>query len=280
MNRLLRILRSGMLLILGLNLVLYFMQPQLAFYPVQSLEATPAVINLPYQEVSLNTRDGERLHGWYLPHEGAEYTLLFLHGNGGNISHRLLSLQLFHELGLNVLIFDYRGYGQSTGEPDEKGLYADAQSAWLYLTGQRGIAPEHILIFGRSLGGAVAVNLAAREQAAALILESTFSSAGDMAGVFFPLLSPLLYVRYEFPSEQLIEQVNIPLLMMHSTEDEIIPYELGKRLYQAAGEPKRWHRLGGDHNSGFLKDAEAYKEVWREFIRGLKTTNPPKGGSV
>ncbi len=259
----------ALLLLLVVNGVMFFQQSQIIFYPLSDLEATPAQWGLPYEDVQLKTADNLLLHGWYLPHPAASKTLLFLHGNGGNISHRRESLALFHRLGLNVLIIDYRGYGQSEGTPGEQGLYLDALSAWHYLTEQRGIDDEQIIIFGRSLGGAVATELATQVNPAALILESTFSSARDMGRVIFPRLSYLVLLRYRFDSAAKIAKIETPLLMLHSAQDEIIPYPLGRKLYAAAQQPKRFVELRGGHNGGFLQSQPDYEMALLQFIRDV-----------
>lgn len=258
-----------LLFLLLFNGVLYLQQPGMVFYPYAQLETTPLAWGLPFEDVSLVTEDGIRLHGWYLPRPSATKTLLFFHGNGGNISHRGESLAIFHRLGLNVLIIDYRGYGKSEGSPDEQGLYLDAEAAWRYLTEERGIAADRIIIFGRSLGGAVATYLASEVSPAALILESTFTTGRDMAGHIYPILSHVLYLRYRFDSEAHIRRLRSPLYMAHSPNDEIIPYSLGRKLYEVAPQPKRFFEMRGSHNYGFMQSQPFYEEGLRDFIRDL-----------
>ncbi len=252
-----------------LNGWFYVQQPRITFYPFAVLEATPSSWGLSHEEVELTTDDGVKLHGWYLPHPAATHTMLFFHGNGGNISHRGDSLLIFHRLGLSVLIIDYRGYGRSGGEADEGGLYLDAQAAWRYLLLERGIRAENIIIFGRSLGGAVAVDLASRVEPAGVILESTFSSAREVAAELFPLLSPLILLRYDFDSAVKIEGLSAPLLMLHSPQDEIIPFHLGRRLYAVAPQPKQFVELQGGHNDGFLRSGPGYELALHSFIASL-----------
>jgi fermentation-respiration switch protein FrsA (DUF1100 family) len=262
-------LSRGALLLLLLNGVFFLQQPKMTFYPVAELQATPAQWGLPYEEVRLLTADKLQLHGWYIPHPAATRTLLFFHGNGGNISHRGESLEIFYRLGLNVLIIDYRGYGHSEGRPDEAGFTLDAAAAWDYLSKQRGVPARQIIIFGRSLGGAVATQLAAEVEPGALILESTFSSGRDMASHLFPLLSHFVLLRYRFDNEAHIRQLNSPLYMAHSPEDEIIPFTLGEKLYAAASVPKRFFVMRGGHNDGFLQSQPAYELSLQKFIREL-----------
>ena len=256
--------------ILGLVLLngfMYLQQPSMIFYPTRELVSEPTDWGLNYTDVKLLTDDGVALHGWYIPRPGSQRALLFLHGNGGNISHRGDSIAIFHQLGFNVFIIDYRGYGQSEGRPSEAGLYRDAAAAWRYLTNERGFAGKDVVIFGRSLGGAIAVQLASEVSAGALILESTLSSARDFAAHAFPLLSHVLYLRYDFDSIARLQQVNYPVLVLHSPDDEIMPYRLGEKVYAAAREPKQFVALRGDHNSGFLLSQPEYEQALRSFLQ-------------
>lgn len=249
---------------------LYFMQPSMIFYPSRELVASPADWHLQYEDVSFRSRDGVTLHGWYIPNQASKRVVLFFHGNAGNMSHRGESVAIFHRLGLNVFIFDYRGYGRSQGKPSEKGLYLDAAGAWDYLTKTCGSAGENIILFGRSIGGAVATHLASEVSPAALIVESAFSSARDVAGSAFPILSRLTLIRYDFNAASDIKGVRCPVLILHSPDDEILPYSLGEKLYRAANEPKEFVRLRGDHNSGFLQSQPEYERRLDTFIRMLK----------
>lgn len=253
-----------------LNAFMYFQQPRMIFYPVSGLEATPADWGLVYEDVALQAADGVRLHGWYVPAAGAEQVLLFFHGNAGNISHRRASLEIFHRLGLNVLMIDYRGYGLSEGSPDEAGLYRDAMAAWDYLIDERGFAADEVVIFGRSLGGAVAVELASQVPARGLIVESSLSSARDFARLVFPLLSRLIVMRYDFNSVAKLPQVQAPVLVLHSPDDEVMPFHLGERVFAAAPEPKVFVRLRGDHNNGFYLSQPEYEQALAEWLRALR----------
>ena len=252
--------------LIALNGWMYLQQAAMTFYPERALDATPARWGMAYEDVFLSAQDGVKLHGWYIPRQGSKRVLLFMHGNAGNISHRGESIALFHRLGLNVLIFDYRGYGRSEGSPSEQGLYRDAAAAWRYLTETRGFDAREIVLFGRSLGGAVAAQLAAVQQPGALILESTLSSARDFARSAFPLLSRLVVVRYEFDTLASLARVRCPVLVLHSPEDEIMPFALGEKVYAAAGEPKRLVKLQGDHNGGFLLSQPGYERELDDFI--------------
>ncbi len=257
----------NLVVILGLLTgALYLTQPSLVFLPTRELQETPADWGLEYEDLWLTADDGVRLHGWYLPSPGARRVLLFFHGNAGNISHRGASIEIFHRLGLDVLILDYRGYGHSEGRPSETGLYRDAAAAWNYLVESRGIAPDRIVVFGRSLGGAVAAHLAAETHPGALILESTFSSTRDFVNLAYPVLSWLIVRRFAFNTESRLEAIRCPVLVLHSPDDDVIPYRLGQQVFQAARPPKQFVDLLGDHNGGFLLSQPRYERALASFL--------------
>jgi fermentation-respiration switch protein FrsA (DUF1100 family) len=255
--------------LLLLNAMMYFRQAGMIFYPMGELYQTPADWGLEYDDVSISTEDAIQLHGWFIPHPQSDQVLLFFHGNAGNISHRRDSIEIFHRLGLNIFIIDYRGYGNSAGKPGEQGLYRDATAAWRFLIEDKAYAPEQILIFGRSLGGAVAARLASGVNARGLILESTFSSAKDFARAVFRVLSRLVVLRYDFNTVDSIRRVNYPVLVLHSPDDEIMPFHLGEKVFQSANHPKRFVRLRGDHNNGFLLSQPAYEQELDSWLKSL-----------
>lgn len=261
-------------LYLGLIVFLFVIQAKLIYFPSRAIEATPGDIGLAYEPVQIQTSDGLTLTGWYVPAEQARGTLLFFHGNAGNISHRLESIARFNRLRLNVFIIDYRGYGQSQGSPGEPGTYLDAEAAWRYLVDERGIPPPEIVIFGRSLGGAVGVWLAHNYQPGALIIESTFTSVPDLAAKYYPLLPVrrLAHIRYDSLSR--IGSINCPIMVIHSLEDEIIPYDHGQQLFAAAPEPKRFLELRGRHNEGFVISGEVYEAGLAEFLAQYLAAQP------
>ncbi len=255
-----------------LNGVMFLLQPGMLFYPLAHLETNPGDWGLDFEDVTLTADDGVELHGWFIPRPGAQRVLLFFHGNAGNISHRADSIRIFHRLGLDVLILDYRGYGKSQGSPSEQGLYRDARAAWDWLTTERGYAPGDVVIFGRSLGAAVAAHLASETDPGGLILESGFSSAREASRAIFPLLSWLVLNRYDFDSARALRTVDSPVLVLHSPDDEIIPYALGRKLFEAAREPKQFVTLRGGHNDGFLVSQPDYERALEAFLRSLPDT--------
>jgi fermentation-respiration switch protein FrsA (DUF1100 family) len=253
----------------ALVLMFYLLQGRMVYLsdlPERALSASPGDIGLDYEDVSLTTADNEVLHGWYIPATDPIGVVLFFHGNAGNISHRLDSIEIFRELDLDVLIIDYRGYGQSSGRPGEQGTYLDAQAAWDYLVDKRGIAPGKIVIFGRSLGGAVASWLAAHTTPGAVILESCFTSGLDMAARLYPFLPVRLITRLKYPVKEYVKHISSPLLIIHSQQDEIIPFDMGQSIFAAAPEPKEMLVLSGDHNSGFLLNRDRYMATIEKFL--------------
>jgi hypothetical protein len=259
--------------LLVIGLLLWWLQPRMIFFAFAPLHATPADWGLDYEDSRILTEDGVSLHGWLIraPAKRARppNTVLFLHGNAGNISHRRDSIAIFADLGLDVFIIDYRGYGQSEGSPSEHGLYADAAAAWRWLTETHGLQPQQIALFGRSLGGAVATQLAAQTRPAALIVESSFDRLQSLAEVHYPLLARVIPLRYRFPAVEQIATVPCPVLVLHSPDDRIVPSALGRRLYEAAPEPKLFVELRGGHNDGFLQSQPAYQASLAAFLDGL-----------
>ncbi len=201
---------------------------------------------LEFEDVWFRSLDGTCLHGWYVPHPEPRAVVLYLHGNSGNVTHRADVLRTLHdEVGVSVFIFDYRGYGRSAGKPSEEGILADARSARAWLARREGIAQEEIVLLGHALGSGVAVDLAARDGAKALVLESAFTSVPDVAESYFPRLPVKLVARTELDSLHKIRRYRGPLLMSHGDADTIVPYRLGRRLYAAANGPKEFIALPG-----------------------------------
>jgi len=249
-----------------LSALLYLFQSGYVYFPIAGLAATPDDAGLVYEEVTLTTSDNVKIHGWYVPHPEPRATLLFLHGNGGNISHRLEKLMRYHELGLAVFIIDYRGYGLSAGDITEQGTYLDAEAGWLYLNQDKKIPGETIIIYGESLGAAVATWLADRYPPGALVLESAFTSIADMGRHYYPYLPVKLLTRIHYPTLDRLKGIRCPVLVIHSPADEIVPYAQGLALYQAANDPKSFLEISGDHNGGFYISGNLYTDGLDQFI--------------
>ena len=252
--------------------VVYFMQGRMLYLPDiagRSLTVTPANIGMDYEDVYLETDDGVRLHGWFITGRSPR-VLLFFHGNAGNISHRLDSIRYFHDLGLSVFIVDYRGYGQSEGRASENGIYRDADAAWRYLI-ESDIDASDIVIFGRSLGASVAAHLAAQKEPWALIVESSFTSVPDIAQELYPWLPARWLSRLSHATRDYVRDVRCPVLVVHSRDDEIIPFHHGEEIFAAANEPRTLLVLRGTHNDAFLRDARTYVDGLQAFLTGIAT---------
>ena len=249
----------------GLSLALYFFQERLVFFPSKDVLVTPRTVGLGFEDVYLQSGES-RIHAWYVPAGNARLSVLFCHGNAGNISHRLETLSLLNTLGVNVLIFDYAGYGLSEGKASEAQTYRDVETAWRFLVEEKGANPKSIVLFGRSLGGGVATWLAAKEAPGALIVESTFSSVPEMGAKLYPFLPVRLLARVHYDSGARISQIASPQLFIHSREDEIVPFEQGLSLYRLANEPKTFVEIHGSHNRGFLDSAVDYISALESFL--------------
>lgn len=261
-----RVLLLAALFYAGFVLMLYALQSRMLYFPSREMAGTPADLGMEYEDLRLTTADGVRLQAWYVPAPAARGHVLFFHGNGGNLSHRLHSLGDLHAAGYSVLILSYRGYGLSEGRPSEEGTYRDAQSAWAHLVEERGVAPGSIALFGRSLGGAVAAWLASRTAPGALVLESTFTSVPDLAAELYPFLPVRLVSRFDYDTASLLPRVRAPVLVVHGGEDEIVGFSHGERLFALANEPKEFLELEGGHNEGFLMTGERYRAGIAGFL--------------
>ena len=254
----------------GLGVILYVMQPTFLYSPVRDVSYTPDELGLDFENVEFKTDDGLRLNGWYIPVENSQYTVLFCHGNGGNIMHRLDSINLFYKLGLSCFIFDYRGYGESEGRTTEEGTYLDAMAAYEWLTEEKKISSDDIIVFGRSLGGSIAAQLATKVNARALIIESTFTSYIDIGKKFYPYMPVCWFARFSYRTIDYVKDVRCPVMFIHSRNDETVPFVFGLELYEAANEPKEFVEIFGSHNDGFLVSSEIYKKAWIKWLRFLK----------
>lgn len=245
------------------------MENSFIFLPSSQLVASPANAGLRYEDVTLTTNDGTQINGWFVPSPGAKSTILWFHGNAGNISHRVHNIHALHEhVPAHIFIIDYRGYGRSGGNVSEQGTYEDAQTALAYLHTRKDVDPNNIIVFGRSLGAAVAVDLATHQHTRALILESPFSSIKAMAKTILPFvpIGPFLSTRYDNLAK--IRNLRTPLLILHGELDEVVPYEQGRELFAAAPEPKTFYTIAGaGHNNTYLVGGDAYFETLARFIK-------------
>ena len=277
---LLPVVRVLVLAYIGLAIALYLGQSNLVYMPSQELIDTPATIGLKFDDVQLSTKDNVNLDSWFVPAKDNDQigkgVILFCHGNGGNIGNRVSYLPIFKDLGLATFLFDYRGYGKSEGKPSEEGTYNDVEAAWQYLTQEKQIPPQKIIIYGESLGGAIASYLAqkisqqdGKNSAGGLILASTFTSISDRAAELYPFMPIRFLSRFSYNSIDRLPIIKIPILVIHSIDDEIIPFHHGDRNFQAANQPKKLVKLRGDHNGGFLDSLETYRNGLKEFIQSI-----------
>ena len=238
------------------------------FFPERDLVQTPGDRGLEFEDVFFDTADGRRLHGWFVPGR-TETTIVWFHGNAGNISHRVDNMAELHShLGHGVFIFDYRGYGRSDGSPSEEGTYLDAEAALAYVEARSELASGRTVLFGRSLGCAVAVEMAARHSTDAVILESAFTSIQAMAKKHYPYIPGIgLLARTKYDALSRVGDVKAPVMVIHGDQDEIAPLEMGLELFEAANEPKRFHRItGAHHNDTYAVGGRLYYEAMASFM--------------
>lgn len=254
----------------GWGMILYIMQPKFLYSPVREILYTPADLDLDFEEVFFKTKDGLHLNGWYVPAENSEFTVLFCHGNGGNIYHCLDTLNIFYNLGLNCFIFDYRGYGKSQGKTTEEGTYLDVRAAYNWLTKTKKVPADNIIVFGRSLGGSIAAQLASKVKINSLVVEASFTSYADIGKKFYPYMPVRPFARFSYRTIDYIKNVPCPVMFIYSRNDEVVPFEFGLELYEAANEPKEFMEIIGSHNDGFLVSGETYKKAWTKWLTFLK----------
>jgi len=254
------------------GLVLLFMQSRFLYRPVRDVSFTPADLDLDFEEVAFKSDDGMTLNGWFVATPKPRATVLFCHGNGGNIMHRLDTINLLQGMDLSCFVFDYRGYGKSEGKPSESGTYLDARAAYDWLTKTRGVPADQVVIFGRSLGGSIAAHLAGRVASRGLVIESTFTSFPDIGAKFYPYMPVRPFARYRYNTRDHLSRVRCPILVMHSPDDGLVPYEFGTQLFETANEPKQFVKLIGGHNDGFLVSGDLYKDAWSRWLDSLGDT--------
>ena len=266
LNVLIDILAVLLVLMAGLWVLVRYLETAGVFFPSRSMTVNPSVMGLPWQDVYFKAKDNITLNAWFLKNPQAFSTVIFAHGNAGNISDRLFKIKFFYDLGLNVFIFDYRGYGKSEGRPSEAGVYLDAQGAYDYLQSREDVNMDNIILYGASIGGVVVVDLATHRKAALLVVESSITNAQDMARIHYPF-APHFLLSLKFDSINKVRRLSIPKLFIHSPDDEVVPFGVGQKLFEAASEPKEFLMIHGGHNDGSITvDPSAAGE----FIRILK----------
>lgn len=245
------ILIFSVLLLVGLLVLVRYLESAGVFFPSRAMDLNPSDLVLPWGDIYFKSQDKVMLNGWFFKNPRAKSTIIFAHGNAGNMSDRLFKIKFFYDLGLSVFIFDYRGYGKSDGRPTEEGVYLDAQAAYDYLQSRGDVNMKNIILYGASLGGAVVIDLATRRSAAMLVVESSITDAKDMAKIFYPFV-PTFLLSLKFNSIDKVRSLAVPKLFIHSPDDEVVPYWVGQKLFEAAAPPKEFLKVHGGHNDGSI----------------------------
>ncbi len=264
---------------LGALLLLYgairFLEWKMIYFPRVEIEATPDLLGLKFEDITFIAEDGVKLNGWWIPHPQARGTLIHCHGNAGNLGHRVELAARLHQLGVNVFLFDYRGYGKSLGRPSERGLACDARAAYEFVRAQYGDAERPpVVLHGQSLGGAVAAQLALEKKVRGLILESAFTSVPDMARQLYPGLPLHRLLATRFDTLDHVQHLTLPKLIAHSPADEVVPFEMGRRLFAAAAPPKQFVALTGGHNDGLW--TPDFERALRDLLAQAFSAPPQK----
>lgn len=268
-------LREALVFYLMLVTGMYLVQRFILFHPSGDIHRDPSALGWKFEKVTVDVAGGQTV-GWYIPLKNARGTLLFSHGNAGNIADWMGMVPVYRHLGFSVLLYDYGGYGMSAGKISEARCYADIRAMWKWLTETKGIPPARILIYGQSLGGGVAADLATEVHPGAVVLESTFTSIPDAAADKLPFLPARWLCAYKFNSAEKIRDIHAPIMVIHSPKDTLVPFAHGKKLYELANEPKTFIEIRGGHNDGFAKSKDLYLAAWKEFIDPLFPVNAPR----
>ena len=264
--RLLIYIVIGYVVVVGL---LALFQNSMIFIPSSTMIDSPDRLGVEWSDHYIDTGDGEHIHGWMLHNRNAKHTVVFSHGNAGNISGRIDVAKMIFDRGASVFLYDYRGYGKSDGSPSEKKLMNDAVRVVEYLENEQGISPGSMIFYGRSLGGPVAAKKAAEFGGAGLVLDSAFLNAKEVASDVYPFV-PRFLVRLDFPADKLIQQLDgTPVLILHSRQDEIINFRHSEKLYELASEPKTFVELQGGHNNHHIVSSDLHRTAWDNFLRSL-----------
>ncbi|TVQ66103.1 MAG: alpha/beta hydrolase [Balneolaceae bacterium] len=269
MKSIVSIFLAAVLVYLMILLLMFLFQNRLLFMPSSGIIAEPGHAGLQAEDLWIDTSDGLRLHSWYFPNDETEFVVVLSHGNAGNISGRIAIAETLIRSGASVLMYDYRGYGRSGGRPSEKGFYRDIEAVTKALMSEKGYSEKQIVMYGRSLGGAVAAYAATRFAVGGLVLDSAFLNLREMVRDVYPFV-PSRLARYEFPTDQYLSRIHeVPVMIIHSRQDEIVPFRHAERLYEMTGEPRKFTETAGGHNHHFFTSRELIEQSWREYLQGL-----------
>lgn len=245
-----------------------FLEASSLFVPSRDVAVTPKQAGLDFEDIYFVTQDHIRLNGWLIKSAvtpQAAATILYCHGNAGNIGDRVEKLQDFRNLGVNVFIFDYRGFGRSQGRPTEQGMYRDAQAAYDYLISREDIAKNRIVVYGASMGGVAAIDLASQQTVAALIVDSTWTNAVDIAKTIVPFV-PAFLLTVQFDNANKIKRIKVPKLFIHSFDDQTVPFRLGQKLFELAPEPKKFIEISGSHSQAYSVSKDVFLAQLEQFL--------------
>ncbi len=263
MTYILSILAIGLI---ALFILVRYLEAKSVFYPSKQMNMNPSFFQLQWEDAWMTTSDQVKIHGWFVKNPNASTIILYSHGNAGNISDRLMKLKFFHDLGFAVLVYDYRGFGQSLGKPTEQGIYRDAQAAFDWIKQQPTLVDKKIVAYGTSLGGIVAIDLATQRPVDALVVDSSITSGKDMAKRLYPFI-PSFFMAIKFDSISKIKSITVPKLIVHSPDDKLVPYSMGQALFNTAVEPTAFIDVHGGHNDAQMTNDPHAVEQFLTFLR-------------
>ncbi|MFA5167929.1 MAG: alpha/beta hydrolase [Candidatus Omnitrophota bacterium] len=258
------------IIIVVAKILILFTEERKLYRPDDMVFLTPRNVEIPYEDIYFNTKDHQSLNGWFVPSKGAKITILYCQGRSSNLSDTVPFIKFFHEMGLNVFAFDYRGFGNSSGKPSEQGLYKDVEAAYDYLITRKDIDKDKIVVYGKSLGGPVATHLCLKRKLAALILEGCFPSLKTYVGDIGGFLPTEWLVSEKFDAVSRVKKIKIPKLIVHGMDDEVISFSEGRLLYNKAALPKEFLSFNGGHDDNIYLTSEAYKDKLEEFFQDYK----------
>jgi fermentation-respiration switch protein FrsA (DUF1100 family) len=255
------------LVLIVLKILVVLLEPHAAFFPSHGVQRTPRDLGLAFQDLHLQTADGQTIHAWWLPHDRPRAAIVYFHGNGGNLSLWLDAYGALHEQGWSVLAFDYRGYGASTGTPSERGLYRDTDAVLTHFNASLRTPGVPVIYWGRSLGGTPAAYAAAKHAPAGVILEGAFPSMVSLFGRNPLMLALSVFSAYSFPTARYLREYTGRVLVVHGEADSVIPFRQGQKLFDAIQSPKQFHRIpGGDHNDFHPTGVAEYWAPIKRFV--------------
>ncbi len=254
-------------------LYMYFSQASMIHLPHLEYVGTPKDNGMDYEDIVIEPDETSRLHAWFIPNPDSRYLVWFFSGNAGNKSYMLDSIKIMHDLGFSIFIYDYRGFGRSAGKLNEQIMYQDAEAVWNYLTMERKIPPDEIILHGRSLGTAIASWVATHHEPAALIMESGFTSLSDMGKKYYKWLPIDYLLRWQYDNLSRISSITAPILFIHSRSDELTPYSHSERLFAETTSAKKFVEITGDHLSGFKDSGQIYTDGIVDFINSIESSN-------